>query len=341
VHLTRAASSDSARAFWSSGRGTGEIRAAALPPPGHGEVLVRTVYSAVSRGTESLVYRGAVPPSEHERMRAPFQEGSFDGAVKYGYSNVGIVESGPQDLVGRPVFCLFPHQTRFVVPAAAVHALPPDVPPARAVLAANLETAVNGLWDAGPRIGDRICVVGGGVVGLLVAWLAARLPGCAVELVDTNPSRAKTAAGLGIGFAGVDAATPDADLVIHASGNPDGLAVALSLAGTEATVLEMSWYGNQPVTVPLGGAFHSRRLALRSSQVGSIAPSQRARWSHARRMGLVLRLLADPRLDLLITGDTPFDELPALMARLAAGDPALRDALCERVGYSRTGRAEA
>ncbi len=330
-----------ARAFWSSGRGTGEIRSAPLPAGGKDQVLVRTLHSAVSRGTESLVFRGAVPPTEHERMRAPFQEGSFDGPVKYGYSNVGIVEGGPPELLGRPVFCLYPHQTRYLVPVSAVHPLPRDVPPSRAVLAANVETAINGLWDAAPRIGDRIAVVGGGVVGLLVAWLAAGIPGCAVEVIDTNPARASVAAALGASFADSGSATPDADLVIHASGNPAGLPLALALAGAEATVLEMSWYGDRPVTLPLGAAFHSRRLALRSSQVGSIALAQRARWSHARRMSLALGLLADPRLDLLITGDTPFEDLPALMARLAAGEPALRDALCERIGYSHASGAEA
>jgi NADPH:quinone reductase-like Zn-dependent oxidoreductase len=331
--LTRSSSTEAARAFWSSGRGSGQIVAAELRSPGDSEVLVRTLFSAISRGTETLVFRGAVPASEHERMRAPFQEGDFDGPVKYGYSNVGIVEAGPPALRGQPVFCLYPHQTRFVVPAAAVHPLPADVPPARAVLAGNLETAINGLWDARPCVGDRIGVVGGGVVGLLVAWVAAGIPGCTVELVDTNPSRALLAAGLGIAFADAGSARPDADLVIHASGNPAGLPLALELAGTEATVLEMSWYGSQPVSLPLGAAFHSRRLNIRSSQVGAIAPAQRARWSHRRRLELALKLLADPRLDALISGETPFDELPGLMARLAAGDTSLRDALCERITY--------
>jgi len=297
------------------------------------QVLVRTLFSGISRGTETLVFRGAVPPSEHERMRAPFQEGDFGGPVKYGYSNVGIVEEGPEGLLGRIVFCLFPHQTRFAVPAAAVQPVPAAVPPQRAVLAANLETAINGLWDAAPAIGDRICIVGGGVVGLLVGWLAAAIPGCRVELVDVNPARASQARALGMAFAAPDEAVPEADLVIHASGNPAGLPTALRLAGVEATILEMSWYGTQPVTLALGEAFHSRRLKLRSSQVGSIAARQRARWSHTRRLRLALDLLADPRLDALVTGDTAFDDLPTLMARLAAGDAACAGALCERVTY--------
>jgi len=331
--LSQAQPNRGARAFWTAGPGAGEIRPVALLPPGPGEVVVRALFSGISRGTETLVYRGGVPPSEHSRMRAPFQEGDFGAAVKYGYCNVGIVEEGPAHLVGRHVFCLFPHQTRYVVPAASVQPVPEAVPPQRAVLAANLETAINGLWDARPSIGDRICVVGGGVVGLLAAWLAAGIPGCSVELVDTNPARAAIAAQLGIAFATEDAATPEADLVIHASGNPAGLSTALRLAGVEATVLEMSWYGSQPVTLALGEAFHSRRLALRASQVGAIAPQQRSRWSHARRLRLALALLADPRLDLLISGETAFDEMPVLMSRLAAADKALDGALCERIAY--------
>ena len=322
-----------AHAFWTTGSGAGEIRPAALAPLQPDQVLVRTLFSGVSRGTETLVLRGAVPPSEHRRMRAPFQEGDFNGSVKYGYNSVGVVEAGPAGLVGRTVFCLFPHQTRYVVPAAAVQLVPAEVPPPRAVLAANLETAINGLWDGRPCVGDRICVIGGGVIGLLVAWLAASIPGCEVELVDTNPARGQVAGQLGIAFVSRDSATPDADLVIHASGNPAGLAAALELAGVEATVLEMSWYGAQPVTLALGEAFHSRRLDLRASQVGSIAAQQRARWSHARRLRLALALLADSRLDALITGDTSFAVMPALMARLAADDPTLGNALCERIIY--------
>lgn len=322
-----------AQAFWSDGAGGGSIQSLPLPMPTHDEVRVRTLYSGISRGTETLVYRGAVPPSEHDRMRAPFQDGDFGGPVKYGYSSVGVVEAGPGELLGQTVFCLFPHQTSYVVPAAAVRVIPSAVPPARAVLAANLETAINGLWDARPGVGDRICVIGAGVVGMLVAWLAASIPGCRVELVDLNPRRAEVAARLGAIFVTPDAATPDADLVIHASGNPAGLTTALQVAGTEATVLEMSWYGSRPVTLALGESFHSRRLQLRASQVGSIPSRQRARWSHDRRMTLALELLRDERLDALISGDTPFGALPGLMERLAQGNPALGNALCERIVY--------
>lgn len=317
-----------AHAFWVTAPGRGEIRAERLPAAGCGDAVVRTLYSGISRGTESLVQAGRVPPSEYARMRAPFQAGEFPAPVKYGYANVGLVEAGPAALNGRTVFCLYPHQTRYVVPADALHVLPGAVPPGRAVLAANLETALNGLWDAGPLPGDRIAVVGGGTVGCLVAWLAGRIPGCIVELVDVAPARAAIAATLGVRFASPGSAARDADLVIHASGAPAGLATALELAGVEATVVELSWFGDRAVSLPLGGAFHARRLTLRSSQVGSLPPAQRPRWTHRRRLELALALLADPALDALISGESAFAELPAVLPTLAAGD-----ALCHRIRY--------
>lgn len=318
------------RACWIEAPGRAGLRPVALAAPGPDAVRVRALHSGISRGTELLVFRGEVPESEYERMRAPFQEGSFPAPVKYGYASVGVVEQGPADLLGRAVFCLHPHQSHYVVPAAAVHPLPEGLPPARAVLAANMETAVNALWDASPRLGDRIAVVGAGVVGLLVAWLAGRMPGCAVQVIDTNPERRSVVEQLGLGFATPGGAAPDADLVVHASGSAEGLATALRLAAFEATVLELSWYGRRAVPLPLGEAFHARRLTLRSSQVGQVARSQRARWSHRRRMALALALLRDPALDALLTDAAPFDELPAVLARLAAGAP---HTLCHRIDY--------
>ena len=319
-----------ARAFWIAAPGAGEIRPEPLRRPEPGDVVVRALYSGISRGTEALVFRGEVPASEAARMRAPFQAGDFPAPVKYGYISVGVVETGPAALAGRTVFCLHPHQTRYVVPADAVHVLPDDVPAARAVLAANMETAINGVWDGGPRVGDRIAVVGGGVVGCLVAWLVGRIPECRVELVDTNDERAAIASRLGVGFATPDRATPEADLVFHASGAPEGLATALQLAAFEAVVVELSWYGARAVPVPLGEAFHSRRLTLRASQVGAVAASQRSRWTHRRRMALALALLVDPCLDDLITGESPFEALPEVMAELARGPGR---ALCHRITY--------
>jgi 2-desacetyl-2-hydroxyethyl bacteriochlorophyllide A dehydrogenase len=321
-----------ARAFWIAAPGRGEIRTEPLVTPSTDDVVVRTFYSGISRGTEALVFQGHVPPSEFQRMRAPFQEGTFPAPVKYGYASVGRIERGPRELQDRTVFVLYPHQTRYVVPAQAVHVLPDDVPPERAVLTANLETAINGLWDARPHIGDRIVVVGGGTVGCLVAWLAGRIPGCDVELVDTNPQREAIAHVIGVRFAQPDTVWEGADVVVHASGSPAGLELALRIAGFEGTVVEMSWYGDQSVPLPLGEAFHARRLTLKSSQVGSVAASQRARWDARRRMQLALTMLTDTVLDVLITGESEFEELPDTMARLSSES---RDTLCHRIRYSK------
>ena len=323
---------ESAHACWLVGPGCAELRAETLPAPTAEQVRVRTLHSGISRGTETLVFRGEVPVSEYQRMRAPFQSGDFPGPVKYGYNSVGIVEEGPAGLLGRAVFCLFPHQTQYVVPVDAAHLLPHGVPPARAVLAANLETAVNALWDAAPRIGDRITVVGGGAVGLLIGWLAGRLPGCAVQLVDRHVARREVAERLGMDFALPQAARDEGDLVIHASGSAEGLATALRLAAFEATVLEVSWYGQREVSVPLGEAFHSRRLTLKSSQVGQVAVAQRSRWSRRRRIELALSLLTDPALDVLITDAAPFAALPDVLARLAASNSDVT--LCHRIDYT-------
>jgi len=321
------------------GPGLGAIQPEDLPypapdstPDGGAKIaLVRTLYSGISRGTEALVFRGQVPPSQYQAMRAPFQAGEFPGPVKYGYCSVGLVEKGPPELVGRAVFCLYPHQTLYWAPVDALYPLPDGVPPGRAVLGANLETAINGLWDATPHIGDRIAVIGAGTLGCLTAWLAGRIPGTRVELVDLNPRRSTIAAALGVGFASPQAASPEADLVIHTSGSPSGLVQALGLAGFEAMVIELSWYGAQQVPLPLGEAFHRRRLSIRSSQVGSVATAQRPRWGRRRRMDLALSLLGEPILDALITGEDRFEDLPAVAARLAM-DPG--DTLMHRIRYS-------
>lgn len=326
---------DAFSACWIVGGGQAELRPGHLPPCAEGQVRVRTLHSAISRGTEGLVVRGEVPAREAVRMRAPFQAGDFPWPVQYGYVNVGVVEAGPAELLGRSVFCLHPHQTRYQVPAEAVLPLPPGIPPGRAVLAALMETAINALWDAPPRVGDRVAIVGGGTLGLLVAWLAARVPGTVVELVDTRPTRAPVAEALGARFALPTAATPGADRVVHASGHPAGLATALELAGLEATVLELSWYGSRTVEAPLGQAFHSQRLRLQSSQVGQVAPAQRARWTHRRRLALALSMLNDPVLDRLITQTSAYADLPQVMAGLAAAadTPGGGDVLCHRIDY--------
>ena len=317
-----------ALALWYVAPGECALNGVALPQPAGGDCLVRMLFSGISRGTERLVGAGRVPPSEHERMRAPFQEGEFPFPVKYGYCAVGTVEHGPDALLGRTVFCLHPHQIRFVVPADQVVAVPPDVPARRAVLAANMETALNAHWDAGSGPGDRIVVVGGGVLGLLVARIAAQLPGAEVTLVDVDASRAGLAATFGCRFAVPEAAPADADIVFHASASAEGLATAIACAGTEAAIVELSWYGEGAVAAPLGGAFHSKRLRLISSQVGQVAPSRRPRVDHARRTAIALALLADPVLDRLIDQDIRFEDAAQAVPALLAAPSGLTAVIC-------------
>ena len=319
-----------AEALWYSRPGHAEIRRETLALPGADEVRVRALYGAISRGTEALVLAGRVPESEFERMRAPFMAGDFPFPVKYGYATVGLIEGGREDLRGRTVFTLHPHQDRFNIAANAAIVLPDNLPPRRAVLAANMETALNAVWDAAPGPADRIAIVGAGVVGSLVAYLCGRLPGAQVTLVDVNPARAELARSLGVGFAGPETATGDCDLVVHASGNPAGLGTALALAGDEATVLELSWYGDRTVTAPLGGAFHSRRLRLVSSQVGRVAPSHRPRWTHGRRLAAALALLADARLDALLAPAVAFQDLPRRLPDILDARSGI---LCQPITY--------
>jgi len=319
-----------AHAFWVVAPDRGEIRTQPLRSLASGEVLIRSLVSAISRGTESLVFRGEVPESEWRRMRCPFQEGEFPAPIKYGYAVVGVIEDGPADAIGRRVFCLHPHQDRFIVPEDSVIGVPDDVPERRATLAANMETAVNGLWDGAPGPGDRIAIIGAGVVGALVGALAARLPGAEVELIDIDPTREPVAKALGCRFSIATPKHTEADLVIHASGRPEGLATALAIAGFEATVLEMSWYGTRVVPLALGAAFHSRRLTLRSSQVGAISAGRRARWSHRRRLALALALLRDPVFDLFLSGESDFAALPELMPHLAVSPAGV---LCHTLRY--------
>ncbi|CAM3700430.1 zinc-dependent alcohol dehydrogenase [Smaragdicoccus niigatensis] len=324
--------SGDARAFWVCAPGHGELRDTRIEPANEGEVLVRTRFSGISRGTEMLVFRGKVPADQYPLMRAPFQDGEFPGPVKYGYLNVGVVEEGTADLLGRTVFCLYPHQTHYVVPATDVVAVPDDVPPERAVLAGAVETAVNALWDAPALIGDHVTVVGAGMIGCCVARLLARVPEVSVTLVDVDVSRATVAAALGVGFATPKEAPRDQDRVFHASATASGLQLALQLLRTEGEVIELSWYGDTEVSLPLGHAFHSQRLAIRSSQVGRVAPARRASRTHADRRGLALHLLRDEAFDVLLTGRSDFDHLPETMAQIAAGS---LPGLCHVITYEK------
>ncbi|TDN91689.1 zinc-binding alcohol dehydrogenase [Microbacterium sp. BK668] len=308
-----------ATAFWVEEPGRGALRVQRLAEPRRGEVLVRTLYTGISRGTESVVFRGQVPDSEHSRMRAPFQVGDFPAPVEYGYLNVGVVEEGPHDLIGRTVFTLFPHQSAFVVPHDAVAVVPHDIPARRAVLAGAVETAVNVLWDAAPLVGDRIAVVGAGMIGCAIARLTSGLPGVDIVVVDVDPGKADVCARLGVRFALPDDGPDERDLVIDTSGSQAGLQLALRSAATEGEIIEASWFGDRSVTIDLGGAFHSRRLSIRSSQVGMVAPRRRGTRTLADRMALAVGLLRDEAFDALLTGDSSWRDLPHVMAAIADG----------------------
>jgi hypothetical protein len=320
-----------ARALWYTGPGRVEIRDELLKPLAAGKVRVRALYSAISRGTEALVAAGRVPASEYHRMRAPFMSGSFPFPVKYGYAAVGRVEAGPEALLGKNVFALYPHQSKFDVPAEAVVSIPNEIPLSRAVLAANMETALNATWDAAPGPFGRIAVVGAGVVGALVGFLCARIEGAEVTLVDVDSSRDAIAWGFGLDFAKPEEAPADCDFVFHTSATAEGLATALGIAGDEATVLELSWYGSGNVAVPLGGAFHSRRLKLISSQVGKVAPSHRAAFTHRQRLEAAIKLTAHPHLDALLAPAIAFGELPARLPDILKPRSGV---LCQLISYS-------
>jgi 2-desacetyl-2-hydroxyethyl bacteriochlorophyllide A dehydrogenase len=320
-----------AKALWIEAAGQCNMRPEILLRPGPNDVRVRTLYSGISRGTESLIFEGRVPPSEYQRMRGPGMEGDFPFPVKYGYAAVGVVEQGPPDLLEREVFCLHPHQDFFIVPVDRVTVLPLSLPSRRAILAANMETALNVIWDAALQPGDRVAVFGAGVVGTLIAYLSSRIAGTETILIDRELRRAALAASLGLDFATPDdiGENGDFDVVINATASPQALAKAIDLAGLEGRIVEASWYGDRSVALPLGGAFHARRLSLISSQVGNLPASHRARWTYARRLAKALDLLLDVRLDSLISGETPFAELPAAYARILSRP----DTLCHRIRY--------
>lgn len=311
-----------ARAFWTVAPGQGELRTESLSPPTDGQLSVRTLASGISRGTEALVFRGGVPPSQYAAMRAPLMGGAFPFPVKYGYSAVGLTPDGKR------VFVLHPHQDVFLAPAAMCVPVPDAVPTNRAVLAANMETALNLLWDAAPLCGERALIVGAGVVGLLAATLLARIPGAQVSVVDIAPSRAPIASRLGCRFALPDLAPCEQELIVHTSATEAGLRLALSCAAFEARIVDASWYGDAAPALPLGEAFHARRLRLVSTQVGAIAPAMRGRRSASERLALALELLTDPVFDVLLEPPTPFAMLPDAMPRLLGGG------LCHVVIYA-------
>lgn len=316
------------QALWYVEESRAELRPSNVPEPKAGEVLVKAHFSGISRGTERLVFNGRIPRSEHTRMRCPYQEGAFPFPVKYGYALAGEIVDGPAEALGQRVFTLHPHQELACFARSHLHEIPEDVPLRRAVLAANTETAVNVLWDASPSPGERILVVGGGVLGLLVAGLAAQTGENEVAVVDIKPARVDVARALGLAFADPESAPRNQDVVIHTSATEAGLRTALQCAAPEGRIIEASWYGDREVSLPLGEAFHSQRLRLISSQVGAIPLSHREEWTPKQRMRKALNHLRDETLDVLITEEIEFSNVPAALPQVLAHDsPGLMTAI--------------
>lgn len=322
-----------ATAYWTVSPGQGELRTEDLPAPGPGEALVRSLYSGISKGTEMVVHNARVPDCVADAMAAPHQEGSFPGPVKFGYLSVGVVEAGPDEWLGKTVFCLHPHQDRYIVPVTSLTEVPDGVPARRAVLTGTVETAVNALWEAGPRLGDRVAVIGAGLVGGMVAKLLAGFPLGRLQLIDIDPAKRAFADTLGVEFSHPDDAAGDCDIVIHCSASQAGLERALQLVGDEGEIIEMSWYADRSVSLPLGEDFHARRLSIRASQVGVVARARRHRRTTADRLTLAVSLLRDPVFEAFLTGTSRFEELPDVVQRLSDGT---LDALCHVIEYPHT-----
>jgi hypothetical protein len=319
-----------ATAYWTVGPEQGELRREELRVPGPGEALVRSLYSGISKGTEMVVHHARVPECVAKEMAAPHQEGTFPSPVKFGYLSVGVVEDGPAEWQGKTVFCLHPHQDRYIVPVESLTLVPDNVPARRAVLTGTVETAVNGLWEAGPRLGDRVAVIGAGLVGGMVAKLLGSFPLGRLQLIDIDPAKRGFAETLGVEFSHPDDALGDCDIVIHCSASQAGLERALQLVGDEGDIIEMSWYADRQITLPLGEDFHARRLSIRASQVGVVARARRHRRTNADRLSLAVALLSDPAFDTFLTGTSGFDELPDVVQRLSDGS---LDALCHVIEY--------
>jgi len=303
------------------------------------EVLVKALYSGISRGTESLVYSGKVPSSEWSRMRCPNQTGEFSFPINYGYASVGKVISVGSDVTntkaGDKVFVLHPHQDRFIVGDSWINVLPDDLQdPEIAVLSANMETALNANWDADIENRKSIVVVGGGVVGILTAYVAKQLSGKKPVLIDIDERKAELANKFGFDFAlARDAASEDFgkfECVFHTSASEKGLQLAIDLAVFEGRVIEMSWYGDKPISINLGGAFHSQRISLISSQVGHVSANKRQSHSHSDRMSLAMDLLRNSALKALLKPIVPFADLPDRLDEVLTSS----ETLCPLVTYN-------
>ncbi|HWN99800.1 MAG TPA: zinc-binding dehydrogenase [Blastocatellia bacterium] len=308
---------------WFTSPRTVELRAASARPPSSGEVRIEALYSGISHGSEMMVYRGEVPPGLALDATLPTLQGSCTFPVKYGYASVGRVVDIGSDVSGLSegdlVFAFNPHETCYTVPATVVIRLPQKLDPPIGVFAANIETALNSLLDAAPRLGERVVVIGQGVVGLLITQLARRAGASLVITSDLYETRRRLSLSAGADLA-VDPSTDSlservaamtrgtgADVVIEASGQPRALDDAIGIAALEGRVVVVSWYGTKRADLALGSDFHRKRLTLRSSQVSNIDPSLAPRWTVSRRRELAVGYLNELLLDDLISHVLTYD----------------------------------
>jgi len=327
--MTKAAFSNDARALWFTTPGKAVLRSDKIGPPVGDEICtVRSLYSAVSEGSERLVLAGKVPPDLHQSMRVPYMAGDFSFPIKYGYSLVGVVDRGAAHLVGAVVHLMHPHQDICCVDSADVFPVPEGIPPRRAVLASNLETAVTAIWDARPALGERVLVVGFGCIGALIAQVLRGMPGIDLHIVERDEARSHLARNLGYATA-ASAGEEQFDLAFHASGSAAGLQVAIDCVGMEGRIVEVSWYGTAETPLRLGGTFHSQRKIIIASQVSHLPSFQTPRWDRIRRKQLVFSLLRDPAFDRLLDEPISFDKL----ADFFNHSPARQRAIVPLVAY--------
>lgn len=277
--------------------------------------LIKTLFTAISPGTEYLVYSGGVPKKLYVEMRCPYMGGDFSFPIKYGYSLVGQVLDGPTSLKGKLIHTLHPHQDYARISAEDVYVIPDGISPQRATLASNMETALNAIWDSGVNIGDKVLIVGFGIIGSLIARILSFIPQVEVDVLDVQPAKITLIEQLGFSIY-KEEKEKKYDLAFHTSGSGPGLQTSINNVGLEGKIIETSWYGDKEVNLCLGETFHSQRKLIISSQVSHLPACKSARWDYKRRKEVVFQLLLHPEFDAHITHTIAFHNLPKLFQSL-------------------------
>lgn len=308
----------SAESFWIRKKNNSFIKKHSISIPQNNEVLVKTIYSGISYGTEKIVYSGNVPKSQRSLMRCPYQEGEFGSNVKYGYMNVGKVMNGPSKLVNRYVYTLYPHQTQYVLPLEELTFIPKLIPIKRCLLTANMETAINAMWDTLPTCGDKILIIGAGIVGFLMAYILMTIIGIEILLIDTDKEKSKIAKIFGIKFSCSIPKSYNANIIYECSGNPSVIDILSSHVNDETVICIMSWYGNSVSNINFGNEFFSKRTKILFSQVAKVSHNRDKYWNNKKRKDLAISLLNDDKLDNLIEKDMiSFHDLPEFFSNTA------------------------